>query len=176
MKKTLILLFCFPLLSYAQHSDRVLLIKKMYKETRSYEKEGDCKTISWLSIGDPMDDGLGREVIKCLYPEGYSKIAFSFDITYCAGAPSVSAEYYYKNDNLYFAYIVNEVGIEEDREEDKTRLYFTSDGEIEKLLVDYGEGNVEIKDINEIERIKQPELEWLEKAKEALIHGKAKYF
>ena len=58
MKKTLILLFCFPLLSYAQHSDRVLLIKKMYKETRSYEKEGDCKTISWLSISDVLDKGI----------------------------------------------------------------------------------------------------------------------
>ena len=177
MKKLLLILLCLPLLFYAQHSDRVLEIKKMYKETKSYEIKGDCETIRWFSNPSgpyEMGFGLEREVNRCIYREGYSRITIHYDITNCGGGVSVSAEYYYedgdserqgdwdfyRDGNLYFAYIIN-LG----PSEDKTRIYFKENGEIEKLLVDYGDGSVEIKDRNEIERITESELEWLEIAR-----------
>ena len=165
MKKLLLILLCVPLLSYAQHSDRVLLIKQMYKETKSYEKKGDCKTINWVSISEDIDNGLKRKVTRCIYPEGYSRITLSYHITNCGGGHWVNAEYYYEDGNLYFAYITHT-----GRAlllPDNLRLYFTSDGRIEKLLVDYGEGNMEITDKKEIERITKSELEWLEIARTA---------
>ena len=188
MKKLLLILLCLPLLSYAQHSDRVLEIKKMYKETKSYESKGDCEKIRWFSNPSGTMEGLGfeREVNRCIYPQGYSRITLYYYITNCGGGGWVRAEYYYedgdyekkgdwdfyRDGSLYFAYISDGSGTHQN----STRIYFKQldygDGpviypEIEKLLVDYGDGNVEVKDRNEIERISNSALEWLEKARVA---------
>ena len=163
MKKTLLfLIFLAPILLLSQHSDRVLLIKKMYKETISYSKVGDCKTISWEEIDD--DDEYGRsferEVTKCLYPDNYSRISLSFSLW----ESWLGGEYYFKNDNLYFVYIVSDQG----NSEDKTRIYFKENGEIEKILVDYGEGNTTVNDSSDIEIIKRNKLIWLSIAEKEL--------
>jgi len=178
MKKLLLILLCLPIIGVGQDSDRVLEIRKMYKETKSYESKGDCETIRWFSNPSglyEMGFGLEREVKRCIYPKGYSRITLHYHITNCGGGGSVRAEYYYedgdyekkgdwgfyRDGNLYFAYIIDDLG----PLEDKTRIYFKENGEIEKLLVDYGDGNVEIKDRNEIERITESELKWLERAR-----------
>jgi hypothetical protein len=155
MKKLLLILLCLPLLSYAQHSDRVLEIKKMYKKTRSYEKKGDCKTISWEEIDE--DDEYGRsferEVAKCIYPDNYTRISLSFSLW----ESWLDGEYYFKNGNLYFVYLSDDWG----NSQDKTRIYFKKNGEVEKILVDYGDGNVKVNDRGEIEIIEQNEIRWL---------------
>jgi hypothetical protein len=155
MKKLLLILLCLPLLSYAQHSDRVLEIKKMYKKTRSYEKKGDCKTISWEEIDE--DDEYGRsferEVTKCIYPDNYSRISLSFSLW----ESWLDGEYYFKNGNLYFAYLFDDWG----NSIDKWRIYFKENGEVEKILVDYGDGNTKVNDRGEIEIIEQNEIRWL---------------
>ena len=154
MKKILLTLLCLPLLSYAQHSDRVLEIKKMYKETISYNKKGDCKTISWIEA----DDGIGysSEAVKCRYPYNYSRISLSLHLDHYF----ISGEYYFKNDNLYFLYNNHDSG----HEQEDVRIYFKENGEIEKILVDYGDGNTKVNDRGEIARIKQNELRWLDTA------------
>ena len=156
MKKTLLfLIFLAPILLLSQHSDRVLLIKKMYKETISYSKVGDCKTISWEEIDD--DDEYGRsferEVTKCIYPDNYSRISLSFSLW----ESWLDGEYYFKNGNLYFAYLFDDWG----NSIDKWRIYFKENGEVEKILVDYGDGNTKVNDRGEIEIIEQNKIIWL---------------
>jgi len=127
----------------------------MYKETKSYEKRGDCKTISWEEIDE--DDEYGRsfkrEVTKCIYPDNYSRISLSFSLW----ESWLNGEYYFKNGNLYFAYIIDDLG----NSQDKTRIYFKENGKIEKILVDYGDGNTKVNDRGEIEIIEQNEIRWL---------------
>ncbi len=168
MKKILLLILLIPLVSYSQHSDRVLQIKKMYKETKSYEKDNQSNCISkeWTTNNQEMDNGLKRKVVRCTYPDQYSRIILDFDITFCGGAPSVYAEYYYKYGNLYFAYIKHRPGTSEE----KIRLYFKSDGSIEKVLVDYGneEGNIDMTNSTDIDKIIQPELDRLKVAQNKL--------
>tara|TARA_B100001758_G_C18335566_1_gene571372 strand:+ start:684 stop:1262 length:579 start_codon:yes stop_codon:yes gene_type:complete len=189
MKKLLLLLLiCLPFLSYTQDSDRVLEIREMYKETKSYAKKGDCNTIRWLSnypgIGEELDYGLERKVTRCIYPEGYSRISLNFNITECGGGLMVNAEYYYEggyyvdlerlDDNLYrdgalyFAYITytKRNGGKDQNHHPDVRLYFNSDGSIEKVLEDLGDGNAEIK--RSIESIRENELKWLDTARKAL--------
>ena len=89
-----------------------------------------------------MGFGLQREVNRCIYPEGYSRITINYDITNCGGGVSGELN------------IIMKMGIMKDREigifiemvictlyiinlgpsEDKTRIYFKENGEIEKLL------------------------------------------
>ena len=161
MKKLLLLLLCVPLLVFSQNSDRVLEIKKMRKECKLFGNEKDCKRISTEEIEHESGKSFKQYVQKCLYPEGYSKIDFAL-------GNNLEAEYFYKDGKLYFAYIINDLG----SSMKKFKLYFKSDGDIEKLSVsDYEKGNIrksEIKDKNEIERIKQSELRWLEIAKKEL--------
>jgi hypothetical protein len=76
----------------------------------------------------------------------------------------LGGEYYFKNDNLYFVYIDSDSG----NSEDKTRIYFKENGEIEKILVDYGEGNTTVNDSSDIEIIKRNKLIWLSIAEKEL--------
>ena len=156
------IIFLFPLLIFSQHSDRVLEIKKMYKETKSFEKKGDCKTKSWEEIDeeDEYQRSYERKVTKCTYSEGYSRISLSFSLW----ESWVDGEYYFKNGELFFAYIVSDLG----SSSNKSRIYFKKSGEVEKILIDYGDGNTRVNDKNEIEMIKKNELRWLNIAEREL--------
>ena len=53
-------------------------------------------------------------------------------------------------------------------EENKTRIYFKENGEIEKILVDYGDGNSKVTDHKELDRITNFNLRWLNIAEREL--------
>ena len=163
MKKLLLILLCLPLLFYAQHSDRVLEIKRMYKATKSYEKKGDCKTRSNINLATPNGN---EKATKCIYPYSYSRISFWQD--QCNS--SYNAEYYFKNGNLYFAYSdwwdANDRGVE------ITRVYFKENGGIEKVLIDVGDGNTQVTDRSSIERIKESVIQRLNFAEKELLNRK----
>ena len=183
MKKLLLILICFqPFLIYAQHSERVLEIKKMYKETKSYEKKKDCKKIRWFDSMEPesatYENSYKRKITRCSYPKRYSTISIYFEETHCGPSPAFNAYYYYKDDKLYFAHIINKflrtesydpvTGLFEDFiwlkngiVDSEIRLYFKSDGEIEKVLVDNGDGNVKITEKNKSQNIVDSALRFL---------------
>ena len=156
MKKLLFLFVTFYSFGlYSQHSDRVLEIKKMYEETKSFNYKKNCETLRWNEIdeNDGFERSLKRKVVECIYPESYTRISLSFEFL----ESWLDAEYYFKDDNLYFAYIVDESG----SDKYKIRIYFKDYLEVEKVLFDNGQGNTKIKDKNTIEDIKKQYLKWL---------------
>ena len=166
MKKLLFVFVTFYSFSlFSQHSDRVLEIKKMYKETKSLDDRKNCETLRWEEIdeNDGYERPLKRKVIECIYPESYTRISLSFEFL----ESWLDAEYYYKDGNLYFAYIVDDSG----SNKYKIRIYFKDDLEIEKVLFDDGQGNNKINDKNMMEDIKKQYLKWLFIAEDALIRG-----
>ena len=146
----------------SKYTDRVRQIKEMYKEVNSYSEDGKCKTISWEEIDeeDEYQRSFERKVTKCTYSEGYSRISLSFSLW----ESWVDGEYYFKNGELFFAYIVSDLG----SFSNKSRIYFKKSGEVEKILIDYGDGNTMVNDRNEIEMIKKNELRWLNIAEREL--------
>jgi len=155
----------------------------MYKETKSYEEKKDCKTIRWFEVmeEDPnsnYENNHKRKVTRCLYLEGYSKISVYYEETHCGPSPAVNANYYYKDNKLYFAHIINKflrtesydpvTGLFEDFiwpkngiVDNEIRLYFKVNGEIEKILVDNVDGRNEITDKNDGESIVDSALRFL---------------
>ena len=161
-KLLLSLIFLFPVFLFSQHSDRVLEIKQMYKEVKSYSKDGDCKTIRWEDkLEDDVYESLHeRKAIECIYLNKYSRISLNFSLW----QSSLNGEYYFKNGKIFFAYIVNEW----DDSKDKTRIYFKENGEIEKILIDYGDGTLKVTDHKELDRITNFNLRWLNIAEKEL--------
>ena len=163
MKKLLIVFVTFYSFAlFSQHSDRVLEIKKMYKQTKSFDDKKNCETLRWEEIdeNDGYERPLKRKVAECIYPESYARISLSFEFL----ESWLDAEYYFKNDNLYFAYIVDDFG----SDKYKIRIYFKADLEVEKVLFDNGQGNTKINDKNTVEDIKKQYLKWLYIAEDEL--------
>ena len=81
MKKLLLVFVTFYSFSlFSQYSDRVLEIKKMYKETKSFD---DKKTVRLLG-GRRLMKMMGmnaskRKVTGCIYPKSYTRISLSFE-------------------------------------------------------------------------------------------------
>ena len=96
-------------------------------------------------------------------PKSYTRISLSFEFL----ESWLDAEYYFKNDNLYFAYIIDDSG----SDKYKIRIYFKDDLEVEKVLFDDGQGNTKINDKNMIEDIKKQYLKWLFIAEDELNRG-----
>ncbi|MEJ6748726.1 MAG: hypothetical protein QNK60_02215 [Flavobacteriales bacterium] len=146
----------------SKYTDRVRQIKEMYKEVKSYSKDGKCKTIRWEEKleGDVYESLHERKTIKCIYLDNYSKISLNFSLW----QSNLDGEYYFKNGKIFFAYIVNEW----EDSKDKTRIYFKENGEIEKILVDYGDGNSKVTDHKELDRITNFNLRWLNIAEREL--------
>lgn len=142
----------------SKYTDRVRQIKEMYKEVKSYSKDGKCKTINWEETDEfrPFD----REVTECIYPDGYKRITLAFALW----ESYLTSEYYFVNDKLFFVYEVDEGYVEKN----KTRIYFKENGEIEKILVDYGDGNSKVTDHKELDRITNFNLRWLNIAEREL--------
>jgi len=157
-KLLLSLIFLFPVFLFSQHSDRVLEIKQMYQEVKSYSEDGKCNTISWEETDEfrPFE----REVSNCIYPDGYKRITLGFALW----ESYLTSEYYFVNDKLFFVYEIAELG----SEKLKTRVYFKENGDIEKILVDSGDGNNKVTDRNEVSGIKKSVLRWLNIAEKEL--------
>ncbi len=163
MKKLLFVFVTFYSFSlFSQYSDRVLEIKKMYKETKSFDDKKNCEILRWEEIdeNDGYERTLKRKVTGCIYPKSYTRISLSFEFL----ESWLDAEYYFKNDNLYFAYIVDDSG----SDKYKIRIYFKNYLEVEKVLFDDGQGNTKINDKNLIEDIKKQYLKWLFQAENEL--------
>ena len=146
----------------SKYTDRVKQIKEMYKEIKSYSKEGKCNTLKWEEMDE--DDGFQRSfdrtVTSCNYPDGYKRITLSFSLW----DSWLDSEYYFVNDKLFFVYEIAELG----SEKLKTRVYFKENGDIEKILVDSGDGNNKVTDRNEVSGIKKSVLRWLNIAEKEL--------
>jgi hypothetical protein len=146
----------------SKYTDRVKQIKEMYKETKSYSKEGKCNTLKWEEIDE--DDGFqrpfDRTVNSCNYPDGYKRITLSFSLW----DSWLDSEYYFLNDKLFFVYEIVELG----SKKLKTRVYFKENGDIEKILVDSGDGNNKVTDRGEVSGIKKSVLRWLSIAENKL--------
>ena len=157
MKKLLIILCCSAImLSFSQESDRILEIKALYSKIindTSYKTD----TVSWSISENEYSSPLTRTFVYSYFENNLSKLNCEIK----QDDFFISSQYYFKDNVLFFAFLTYDYG--SDKEEN--RLYFNKFGGIEKLLVNYGNGNKEITDIDEINKLKQVTLNWLEKGK-----------
>ena len=139
MKKLLLILLCVPLIGLGQDvEERIVLIKKMYKETNELSKNSndDCKEIKEIRYsipGDIYSRPIVTKIKYCIYENGYSRITYRFQ-----GLDGGQYnEYYFRYNSLYFSYLTEggEWGDEDSRQ------YFNEKGELIRNLVDVGEGN-----------------------------------
>jgi hypothetical protein len=167
--KKLLLLLIIPLFvfGFTQNvKERVLLIKKMYKETQELVKTGtkDCKDVSYSEVfdDDEYSRPYDRDITYCDFGQGYSRISCDFFLDHSA----VSAEYYFIYNHLYFAYVIVHFGFAQD----EYRLYFNEEGSVIRLLENIeDEGNTEVINQEERERLKEEHLYWLIKSQKALM-------
>ena len=157
MKKLLIILCCSAIMfSFSKDNDRILEIKALYSKIindTSYKTD----TVSWSVSENEYSSPLARTFVYSYFENNLSKLNCEIKQDHFF----ISSEYYFKDNVLFFAFLTYDYG--SDKEEN--RLYFNKFGGIEKLLVNYGNGNKEITDIDEINKLKQVTLNWLEKGK-----------
>ena len=138
MKKLIFILFFVSFNFSAQDvQNRILLIKKMYKETnRLMHKENTiCKFIR-RDLYDDYDKEMkvGEwEIEYCDLDNGYSKITIEIHKPYSF----TNEEHYFRYNNLFFSYI----SYAEEQVEVKYIHYFNSSGELIRNLIDDGSGN-----------------------------------
>ena len=155
IKKLLLILLCSVLMfSFSQENDRILEIKDLYSKIISATPHS-IDTVSWTEAVNENTYNLKRTFIYSYFENNLSKINCEIMQDHFL----ISSEYYFENNELFFIFLKNDFG----NEKEENRLYFNKFGGIEKLLVNYGNGNEEIKDEDEINIIKESTLNWLEK-------------
>tara|TARA_B110000240_G_scaffold188833_1_gene228092 strand:- start:519 stop:1586 length:1068 start_codon:yes stop_codon:yes gene_type:complete len=140
--------------SFSQENDRILEIKDLYSKIISATPHS-IDTVSWTEAVNENTYNLKRTFIYSYFENNLSKINCEIMQDHFL----ISSEYYFENNELFFIFLKNDFG----NEKEENRLYFNKFGGIEKLLVNYGNGNEEIKDEDEINIIKESTLNWLEK-------------
>ena len=140
--------------SFSKENDRILEIKALYSKIindSSYKTD----TVIWSVSENEYSSPLERTFVYSYFENNLSKL-----ICYIKQDDFViSSEYYFEDKVLFFAFLTYDFG----SEKEENRMYFNTSGGIEKLLVNYGNGNKEIKDKNTINSIKESTLKWLEK-------------
>ena len=139
MKKLLLLLLCVPFIGLGQDvKERIVLIKKMYKETNELSENSNeiCKEIEEIEYetpGDIYSRPYITTIAYCIYDKGYSMIRYDFQGDHYGKYE----EYYFRYNSLYFSYFTSGYG--EDSEEN--RQYFNEEMELIRNLIDVGNGN-----------------------------------
>jgi hypothetical protein len=151
--KLLLLILIIPVSSFSQDSERILEIRALYTKITN-DTPYSTDTVSWSESEDEYSYPLERTFVYSYFENNLSKLNCEIRQDHSW----ISAEYYFEDNTLFFAFLIYDgegVATED-------RLYFTKSGEIEMLLVNSGEGNVELSDANDIDKIKQETLRWID--------------
>ena len=155
IKKLLLILCCSAIMfSFSKDNDRILEIKELYSKIindTSYKTD----TVSWSVSENEYSSPLARTFVYSYFENNLSKLNCEIK----QDDFFISSQYYFKDNVLFFAFLTYDYG----SEKEENRLYFNKFGGIEKLLVNYGNGNKEINDQDEKNSIKESTLNWLEK-------------
>tara|TARA_B100000795_G_C22784804_1_gene434096 strand:+ start:595 stop:1983 length:1389 start_codon:yes stop_codon:yes gene_type:complete len=155
IKKLLLILCCSAIMfSFSKDNDRILEIKELYSKIindTSYKTD----TVSWSVSENEYSSPLARTFVYSYFENNLSKLNCEIK----QDDFFISSQYYFEDNVLFFAFLTYDYG----SEKEENRLYFNKFGEIEKLLVNYGNGNKEINDQDEKNSIKESTLNWLEK-------------
>jgi hypothetical protein len=139
--------------SFSKDNERILDVRALYTKIIN-DSPYSIDTVSWAESESEYSHPLERTFIYSYFENNLSKLNCEIRQDHLW----ISSEYYFEDNELFFAFLTYDYG----DEKEENRLYFNKSGKIEKLLVNYGKGNVELSDASKIHEIRQVTLKWLD--------------